>query len=68
MKIFKIPPAASWIKHERLFGGDKYECTACRAQFKKKAASCPNCGARMTKTKFDPKWIDEMELLDIISD
>ena len=67
MKIFKIPPAAAWIKHKHLFGSDKYECSACRSQFKMKAAICPNCGARMTKTKFDPKRIDETEMFDIIS-
>ena len=27
---------------------------------------CPECGAKMTKVKYDPVYVDEDEMLDIL--
>ena len=56
-----------WIRCEHLFGGDDYVCSACGAKFKKQSLLCPKCKTLMTKIRVDPRWIDEMEMLEIIS-
>lgn len=56
-----------WIRVEHLYGGDDYVCSVCGAKFKKQSLLCPKCKTLMTKIKVEPRWIDEMEILDIIS-
>ena len=57
------------IKHEYLFGRDKYECSACGAVYdvtkaSRRAGICPNCRVKIKKVKYDPQWIDEMVTFD----
>ena len=54
--------AGCWIKREYLFDADKFECSFCHAAYHKGFDFCPNCRTKMTKVKYDPQWIDEMEL------
>lgn len=57
---------AHWIKHAHLFSDDEYECSNCKKTVKKPSEQCPHCGAHMGKgEKYDPKWVDEMEILDM---
>lgn len=55
---------AFWTQHTHLFRADTYECSRCGAVCKKPLVRCPSCGADMTRTKYDPSWVDEAELLD----
>lgn len=55
-----------WICHEHLFSGDSYECSLCHCSFKKRTATCPGCGAEMTSDKYDPNWVDELEIFDML--
>ena len=57
---------ARWIRHTHLFGSDEYQCSACGARIKKPKSVCPRCGAVMTGEKYDPSWVDEAAILDII--
>lgn len=57
-----------WTRKARLFRADVYECSVCRGGFAKMTAKCPKCGARMTKSKYDPQWVDELEMWDAIFD
>ena len=43
---------AYWIQKTHLLRADEYECSA--------------CGRNMTKSKYDPTWVDEAEMLDIL--
>ena len=62
--------AAHWIYHPHVIEEDDYECSRCRARFRKEAVSCPKCGTVMSgKTvKDEDEWIDEEEKLDILFD
>ncbi len=55
-----------WIQHTHLFKKDEYECSACHAVYTKAYEVCPNCGAKMGRSKYDPSWVDEMEAFDAI--
>ena len=57
---------ARWIRHTHLFSSDKYQCSACGETLKKPKSKCPRCGAVMTGEKYDPSWVDEAAILDII--
>ena len=57
-----------WIREERLFRADRFICSECRAVSKKTGAKCPKCGAKMGRAKADPKWVDELEFWDAITD
>ena len=59
-----------WIIEEHLFGGSTFECSACHVRFKGRKASrnCPACHARMTRSRYDPRFVDELEFLDAIFD
>lgn len=55
-----------WTQHAHLFKGDIYECSVCHYLAKKPYKNCPKCNARMKRSKYDPQWIDELEMLDAI--
>ena len=55
-----------WIEHEHLFSGSTYECSLCHGSFKKRTEMCPRCKAEMRKGKYDPQWVDELEIMDAI--
>ena len=57
---------AQWIRHTHLFSADKYECSACGKTVDKPTPTCPCCGASMGGEKYDPSWVDEAAMLDII--
>ena len=57
-----------WTQHAHLFKSDTYECSACHNLAKKAYKNCPNCNARMKRSKYDPQWVDELEFLDAILD
>ncbi len=57
-----------WIQHTHLLRSDEFECSVCHHTYDKPRAKCPHCGARMKKSKYDPSWVDEAVLLDILDD
>lgn len=59
---------AYWIQKTHVFGADEYICSNCGNSEKTMKKTCPKCNARMTKSKYDPSWVDEMEWLDIFDD
>lgn len=59
---------AKWIKRTHLFLKDEYECSACGSQTDKPYRICPQCGIPMKESKYDPSWVDEMEMIDVILD
>ena len=59
-----------WIYHPHVIRADDYECSRCRARFRREAVSCPKCGIGMSgKTvKDEDEWIEEEEELEILLD
>lgn len=57
-----------WTREAKLFAADEYVCSSCGYKGKKMLAACPECNARMKGSKYDPKWIDELEMPDAIFD
>ncbi len=57
-----------WIRHTHLFRADDYECRYCGYETDKPYRYCPACGMEMRGTKYDPSWVDEAAMLDIILD
>ena len=57
-----------WIQRTHLFRADEYICSACGSVQDKPYRSCPSCGMRMTKAKYDPSWVDEIEGISAITD
>ena len=50
---------AYWVQKTHLFKADEYICSRCSGSFEKRYKTCPNCGAIMGKTKYNPTWVDE---------
>ena len=61
----KRKDTAYWIQKTHLFRSDEYECSVCGKRFDKTHVQCPYCGRKMTKSKYDPTWVDEAEIMDI---
>ncbi|MBQ6535945.1 MAG: hypothetical protein IJI40_04120 [Firmicutes bacterium] len=59
---------ARWIRRAHLFKKDEYICSSCKARFRRAGKTCPCCGAAMKKTKYDPRWVDEIEDVDALLD
>ena len=55
-----------WIEREHLFDGTEYICSRCGASFEKPRDECPACGLKMEKIKYDPVYVDEAEMMDIL--
>ena len=55
-----------WIEREHLFDGTEYVCSCCGASFEEPWEECPACGVRMEKIKYDPVYVDEAEMMDIL--
>ena len=55
-----------WIEREHLFDGTEYVCSCCGASFEEPWEECPACGAEMKKIKYDPVYVDEAEMMDIL--
>ena len=58
--------SAYWIQKTHLLRADEYECSACGRRSAKPYVQCLYCGRNMTKSKYDPTWVDEAEILDIL--
>lgn len=59
---------ARWTRRTHLFRKDEYICSGCGARFRQAGKTCPRCGAVMKKTKYDPRWVDEIENADALLD
>ena len=60
---------AYWTQHTHFLKSDEYECSECGYMSDKAYSHCPNCGADMDDgDDYDPTWVDEAEMLDIIFD
>ncbi len=57
---------AKWIRHTHLFSADDYECSACGYTTNKPTPTCPRCGASMGGETYDPSWVDEAAMMDIL--
>ena len=55
-----------WIMREHLCDPIEYICSVCGAASEEPWEECPECGARMKKVKYDPVYVDEAEMLDIL--
>ena len=55
-----------WIEREHLFDGTEYVCSCCGASFEEPWEECPACGVKMEKIKYDPVYVDEAEMMDIL--
>ena len=60
--------AAYWIHKTHLLRRDEYICPACGRAAKKAYRNCPSCGANMRGKKYDPSWVDEAEILDMLEE
>ena len=56
---------AYWTQKTHLFRSDEYVCSVCGHIANKAYKQCPSCGSDMSKSKYDPSWVDEAEMLDI---
>lgn len=59
---------AEWTQCTHLLRKDEYICSVCGYHADKPYGTCPHCGAKMKTSKYDPSWVDEMEMLDAILD
>ena len=55
-----------WIEKKHLFDGTEYLCSCCGACFEEPMEECPVCGVKMKKIKYDPVYVDEVEMMDIL--
>ena len=62
----KVMRKPHWIKREHLFDPVEYVCSVCGAAFYEPWEECPECGVRMKKVKYDPVFVDEAEMWDIL--
>jgi rRNA maturation endonuclease Nob1 len=63
---FEQKKTAYWIQKTHLLRADEYICSACGRRFDQPHIQCPHCGRHMTKSRYDPTWVDEAEMLDIL--
>ena len=61
------PKTARWTRRTHLFRQDEFICSGCGASCGKPEQTCPKCGAKMKDTKYDPSWVDEIELFNILT-
>lgn len=57
---------AQWIRKTHIFRKDEYICSVCSFIAQSSLPVCPKCGSTMKNCKYDPTWVDEIEMLDII--
>ena len=65
--MFGKQKSAYWTQRTHLLRPDVYECSACGHEAKKPTRECLRCHAVMRSQKYDPSWVDEAEILDIIA-
>lgn len=66
MGLFTDSKTGYWINEAHVFKADEFICSKCRKSFVRMTPECPGCGARMKKSRYDPKWIDELEAYDAL--
>ncbi len=54
-----------WVRKTHLLRSDEYICDACGYVADRPLKVCPGCGSKMKKSKYDPSWVDEAEMLDM---
>jgi hypothetical protein len=57
---------SDWIRHTHLFRADEYECRFCGYKAEQPYIVCPGCDTEMEGEEYDPSWVDEAAMLDII--
>lgn len=57
-----------WIRRDHLFKADEFVCSVCGASYPRARQRCPACGAVLDRTKYDPVWADEAELMSAVLD
>ena len=55
---------AYWTQKTHIGRADEYECSYCGARYLDPWEICPSCEREMTKVKYDPNWVDEIETMD----
>lgn len=55
---------AYWTEREFMSGERVFVCSHCGLAFDKGYAYCPNCDRKMTRVKYDPAWVDQIEEWD----
>lgn len=65
--MFGIEKKPQWTLKTHLFKDDEYVCSECGYSSKKPYSECPRCHSNMKEGNYDPSWVDEAEMLDIIS-
>ena len=58
---------AYWIVKTHILRDDEYYCSSCGRRADRKYKTCPSCGLLMKGKKSDLGWIDEMEMIDILT-
>ena len=62
----QVSQKAYWTQKTHLFRSDEYICSACGNVTDKAYKQCPSCESYMSKGKYDPSWVDEAEMMDIL--
>ncbi len=57
-----------WIEREHLFSGREYVCSVCGRHEYSPSHYCPSCGAEMSGIDYDPAFVEEAAILDMIMD
>ena len=57
---------AYWTQKTHFLRADEYECSGYGRRYGKPYVKCPGCGRKMTKSKYDPTWVDEIETMDAL--
>lgn len=57
---------AYWTQETHLFRDDEFICSVCGAAAGSAWAYCPSCGAEMGRCRYEPSWVDEAEMADIL--
>ena len=55
-----------WTQITHFADSDVYECSNCKKLFYKPYVTCPACGVKMKKIKYEPTWVDEAEEFDML--
>jgi len=64
--IMEQKKTAYWTQKTHLFDADEFICSACGYSADKAYKNCPKCGAEMAESKYDPTWVDEAFMAEMI--
>lgn len=57
---------AKWTEKTHLFSPDEYICSNCGYSCEKAFRECPRCHSEMGGSDYEPSWVDEAEMMDIL--